>query len=188
VSDLNSRERTAEVCRRCDLSQAALKLAVDPASSVDFVERLTEQGLYADAVQFLAHWLPAREAVWWGCLCLWLVVRPRPAPEITAALEAALRWVQAPTQEHCRVAEKAGDAAGLGTPAGCIAMAAFWSGNSLAPPSLPKVAPDATLPAVGVAGAVQLAAVQAEPDQVDERFCQFVDIGIDVARGKNRWE
>jgi hypothetical protein len=99
-----------------------------------------------------------------------LPVRPRrggaalPAPQ-AAAVQAAERWVADPSEANRRAAQAASEAAGLGTPAGCAAMAAFWSGGSLAPPEAPVVPPGEILTAHGSAGPVMLAAVLTEPQK-----------------------
>ena len=106
-----------------------------------YLDLLVERQLHADAVQFLAHALPKREAVWWACLCARPVLGPEPPPAAAAALEAARAWVIDPRDEKRRATFPAAEAAEIGTPAGCAAAAAYFSGGSLAPANLPAVAP-----------------------------------------------
>ena len=82
----------------------------------------------------------------------------------------------------------AAEAAGLGHPAGCTALAAFLSGGSLAPPKLPDVPPADHLTADCVASALQIAAVLNDPAKAPDHHRAFLDVGLDVARGKNRWK
>jgi hypothetical protein len=81
----------------------------------------------------------------------------------------------------------AAEAAGLDTPAGCAAVAAFWSGGSLGPPNVPVIPPGESLTAKGVAGAVMLAAVLTEPEKTPEKYRRFLAHGVEVAKGANRW-
>ena len=127
--------------QRARLSEEARGLLADGMTSRQYLDLLVERQLHADAVQFLAHALPKREAVWWACLCAAEVLGPEPPPAAAAALEAARAWVIDPRDEKRRATFPAAEAAGLGTPAGCAAAAAYFSGGSLAPANLPVVAP-----------------------------------------------
>jgi hypothetical protein len=181
-------EKAAEICRQYEPGEEARRLLRDDLSADAYAALLTREHLYADAVQFLAHRLPKREAVWWACLCVWKVLRPEPPAKEAVALEAAVHWVQDPSEANRRAAQKVGEAAGPGTPAGGVALAAFWSGGSMAPPGLPEVAPPTFLTARTLAGALRLAAVRVRPDAQDVPLRLFVDLGGAVADGKNRWE
>jgi hypothetical protein len=103
-----------------------------------------------------------------------------------AALEAADKWVADPSEDHRRAAGKAAEQVGHSTPAGCVALAAFWSGGSLPPTDVPAVAPGDHLTARGVIGALMLAAVLKEPEKAQERYRQFLAQGIELADGNNR--
>lgn len=60
----------AEICARFDLDENSLPLLRDVMGPREFVEALLAHKQYGAGANFLAHALPAREAVWWGCLCL----------------------------------------------------------------------------------------------------------------------
>src|SRR5262249_38189654 len=128
-----------------------------------------------------------REAVWWASLCVRSVAGTNPVPEVVAALQAAEQWATDPTEENRRAALVAAEASGLGTPAGCTAMAAFWSGGGLGPANLPPMPPAEHLTARGVSGAVLLALVIAEPEKAAEKAGRFLAQGIAVADGTQRW-
>ena len=70
-----------------------------------------------------------------------------------AAVEAARSWSAAPTEEHRRGAQSAAEALGGKTPAGWLALAAFWSEGSIGPPDAPEipVVPGLSARAVGMA-------------------------------------
>ena len=84
--------------------------------------------------------------------------------------------------------EPAYEAADLGSPAGCAAAAAFWSGGSLAPKDLPVVPPPNNLTGHGVASALMLAGVVTEPDKFKVKYTSFLERGLAIARGKLKYK
>lgn len=146
----------------------------------DYFDLLRHEGRPYDAVVFLAHLLPVREAIWWGCLCSWQSARSKPTPAVDAVLGALVRWVREPSEAN-RVtgALLAGDDA----PVQFLARALEFSGASLSPPGLPVVPPPPFLAHRTVAGALLLDAAKGGP----ERLRDFLQWGTDVADGKNRW-
>jgi hypothetical protein len=178
----------AEVGKLFPLGDDAKKLLRDGLTPKQYLDALIEKQLYIDAVRFLAHTLPKREGVWWACLCVRGAAGPNPPAPQAAALQAAERWVADPSEPNRRAAQAAAEAAEVGTPAGCAAMAAFWSGGSMAPPDVPAVPPGETLTAHGVAGAILLSAVQTEPQKAPEKQRKFLAQGIEVLGGGNRWK
>ncbi len=181
----------AEVCARYDASEAVRDLLDDDAPPDAFLERLIQQGRYADAVAFLARWLPTAEAVWWGCLCAWEACRPDPSPEEDAALSVVVDWLGEPSEANRRRAEaiaRPAKPAKPPSPAQALAMAVFLSGGSISLADLPHVDPPPDGAAASVAGAVERAALRAPVDSADERRRQFLLIGMQIAQGENHWE
>jgi hypothetical protein len=173
----------AEVAKTLPLSDPAKGLLAPALTARQFFDALVAAPLAEDAIRFLAAALPKREAVGWGCLCVREAL-PNPLPEPAAkALAAAEKWVKDPSEANRRAAEAAADLAGYGTPAGCLAAAAFWSGGSLAPPNLAPVVPRDDLTGQAVAGAVLLAAV-ADPAKADAARQRFLAVGQDVVAGR----
>lgn len=131
----------------CDVPSAALA-------------RLLAEGHTLDAVRLLAHALPRREAVWWACRCA-AHTAPGDLPAAhRAARELAERWVRRQTDDLRRAAMDQAQRAGLDSPEAWAAVAAFWSGDSMAPPGQPKVAPAPHLAGTAAAGSVVLASVR----------------------------
>ena len=178
----------AEVCKHFALGEEAKKLLREGLTPGQFLDTLIEKQQFVDAVRFLAHALPKREAVWWACLCTRAVAGLNVPPKIAAALASAEKWVVDPSEENRRAAMPAAEGAEFKTPAGCAAVAAFWSGGSLGPPNVPVVPPGEYLTAHGVAGAVMLAALQSEPEKAPEKYRKFLAQGIEVAKGALRWK
>ena len=181
--------RTAvEIAKLFALGDEPKKLLRDGLNPRQYLDVLLEKQYYVDAVRFLAHTLPKREAIWWACRCVRSVAGTSGSGPQTAALQATERWVTDPSEANRREAQDAAEAAGMGTPAGCAAMAAFWSGGSMAPPNIPVVPPGETLTAHGVAGAILLAAVVTEPQKAAEKQRKFLTQGLEVLAGSNRWK
>ncbi len=187
VVDKITAKSAAEVSVRARLGEEARALLAEGMTCRQYLDQLVERHLDADAVQFLAHALPKREAVWWACLCAVQVLGPEPAPAATAALDAARAWVIDPKDEKRRATFPAAEAADLGTPAGCTAAAAYFSGGSLAPANLPAVAPAEHLTAHLAASALTLAAVIKEPEKAAEKHASFLQIGLEIASGQQAW-
>src|SRR5262249_50801446 len=144
-----------------------------------FLAALRANQQETDALQYLAFALPKREAIWWGCLCVWHVSRPElPAPE-AEAVQAVVRWVQEPTEPRRRAAEKASEpTGGTFTRAGCLALAVVLSGGSLAPPGVPAVPPPPHLSAYILAQMMALAAALKQPEFPEGLYPHFLDLGI----------
>ncbi len=180
--------KTPDICTRVALSDEAKKLPRDALAPRQYVDQLLAKGFELDAIRFLAQALPKREGVWWACQCARQVLPANPEPKITAALQSAEKWVNDPSEDNRRAAQKAAEAAELSNPAGCAAMAVFFSGGSLAPPNVPAVPPADHLTGEMVAGAVMLAAVQIDPAKAPERHKRFCALGIEVGNGTNKWK
>jgi len=179
--------KAAEICKHLELKEESRPLLRDQITPPQFLDALLSDRQYRSAIDFLAHGLPPREAVWWGCICLEHVNRAKWSPEEKAACKAAVQWVLDPNDENRQAAKAPGEAAGLGTPAGSLALAASWTGGSLTAPNLPPVPPGPYLPAKGVAAAVGLAAVKGDPLKIADTQRLFVELGIGVAEGRVAW-
>jgi hypothetical protein len=186
VEQANS--QTATICSIAELGPDAMALMRPNQKPPEFVSLLMDNKLYPDAVRFLAHALPKREAVWWGWMSARRAAGDHPAPKIKAALEATEKWIAQPTEENRRAAHAAAQAAEFSTAAGCAGLGAFFSGGSMAPPEAPVVPPGDYLTAKAISGAVNFAAMGGPPKEAPEKFKSFVAQGVDVARRIKLWE
>lgn len=177
----------AEVCRRIPLSEAARALVRADLAPRPFLDLLIEKQHHLDGIRFLAHAMVKRAVVWWAYQCVTQVLGPEPPAAVAKALEAARAWVSDPSEDNRRPCWPAAEAADIGTPAGCTAMAAYLSGGSLAPPNLPAVPPGDDLTARMATGALMLAAVISEPERAAEKQASFLRVGYEIADGKNLW-
>jgi hypothetical protein len=170
------------VLERADLAPEAAAVATGAPDAAAALLRILQAGMMADAARFMAHALPKREAVWWACMCA-RATAPEPPPPDAAAVAAAEAWVRKPEEELRRAAMAKAEAAGFRSPEAWAAVAAFWSGGSMAPPGQPVVPPAEHLTGVAVAGSVSLSAVRREPEKAEATLKRFVESGLDIAAG-----
>ncbi|MBM3546264.1 MAG: hypothetical protein FJX54_04890 [Alphaproteobacteria bacterium] len=173
----------SDVLAKCEPTDDGKKLAQPGMTPSRFVEAAVAAEAFPDAIRFLAFALPIREAVWWACL----VVRDSLGKEITpqgaAVLEAVEAWVYKPADANRRAVFAKGEAVGFDNPVGYLALGAFWSGGSMAPPGLPEVPPDPALAPNAVAAAILLAAVVSGPEQAVERYGRALARAVSIANG-----
>jgi hypothetical protein len=174
----------AEVCASFDLSSDARPLLLEGMGPREFLAALMERSCHVDAIVFLAHSLPVREAIWWGCLCMQHALGDRLSPVDRAAATAALRWVFDPAEENRAVAGMTAGAAPPPSIAGALATAAFHSGGNISPPSLPPRAPAPFASAKAIALAVKLCAVKAPPAKIVATQRSYGELGLEIAAGR----
>jgi hypothetical protein len=177
--------RALEPARQCDLSQPARQLLDTGMTPAVYLDALVAGGHQMDAVRFLSQALPIREAVWWGCVCARTSLTEDAPPPVLAAQNAAQAWVYQPTDAHRRQAFECAQATDFQWPSSWAAVAAFWSGGSMAPPGNPIVPPPLHLAGNAVSAAVILSAVRHKPELASSRFAAFIDSGTDIASGGN---
>ena len=171
--------------QRIDLSGAAASCIEGAESAAAMLECLVAADFLAEAVKLLAHALPKREAIWWACMCARHTAPPDlPAVE-TEAAAVAEAWVRRPTEEARRVAFNVAEKSRFGGAESWAAMAAFWSGGSMAPVGQPEVPPAPHLCGLAVAGSVTLASVRDRPERREARLRRFVASGREIAEGGN---
>ena len=177
----------AQICAVSELGAPAKALLRDGLGAREYLNLLMEKRHFPDAVRFLAHAMPKREAVWWAWYCARRTPMPDPEGKLKAALDATEKWIAQPSDENCRAAHAAGEAADFGTAAGCAGLAAFFSGGSLAPPNCPPVPPGEFLTAKAVSGAVIFAAVSTQPEKAEEKFGAFIEQGLGIINRIKLW-
>lgn len=179
--------KAGAICEPLSLSDAASELLADDPSPPQFLERLVAGGDFVTALAFMSAALPARQAVWWGCLCLEIAGRSGLSTKEELALTAAVRWVTEPTEAHRQAARAPADKAGLATPAGNLAKAAFWSGGSILPPGQLFLPPPPVLRPHAVARAVSTLAGDVDAPHRERAYRQFLAIATGIACDRHRW-
>jgi hypothetical protein len=114
------------------IAQGDVGAAPSDEPSLDFLRWLVAKESWGPAVSFCAYLLPRREAVWWGCQSL-RQLQPRRAPKDTQALDIAEDWVREPEEDRRIAALTLGQHGDHRAPATWMALAAGWSGGSVAP-------------------------------------------------------
>jgi len=178
----------AEICARVYLDKQALQSLQAGMNPREFVDALVERKQYLAAIDFVAHALPPREAIWWGSLCLQQTCGDKLEPWEKEASRAAVQWVLQPDEANRAAAKRPAEVLGLGSPAGALAAAANQSGGSLAPPHMPPVRPSPFAPARAVAIAVKVASTKCDPSLILATQRSFVELGMAVAEGRFAWD
>lgn len=176
-----------EVCKKFRLDRDAAKLLNPKFSCREFFELLVSKQLFPDALRFMAHSLPKREAVWWSCIAVRQLRAELLSGAEATAVAAAEAWATDPKEEKRRAAMSAAEAAKYEKPGGWAAAAAAWTGGSLAPPEYPVVPPGDALTAQATVAAITNSVVSGEPKQIRSRFKLACDLGGLVADGLNEW-
>jgi len=173
----------AEIVQPIGVSEAATALLTPTQSIRQYLDVLIAAELVEDAIRVLAVGLPKPEAVWWACLCVRERL-PKPLPEAgEKAIVAAEKWVLDSNDANRRAAGTAAETAGWDNAPGCVAGAAWLSGGSLSPPTLPTVSPREDLTGRSIAGALTLAAA-IDPQTSAATLVQFLTLGQQIASGK----
>ena len=138
------------------MSEAGLACLGFVSGPQDLLTSLMQAGAHQDALAALALMLPRRQAVWWACLAVRLIPDLPQRPAEAVAVDVAESWVQTQRVEDCERAYNASELCPLGAPATYAALAAYWSGPTLAPRGQQPVAPPPFLTGVGVRSALIL--------------------------------
>lgn len=171
------------VCARADLSPPALALLTPNLSPQRFLAAMVRDGHQLDAIRFLAHALPAREGVWWACV---VAGAATPLTEAEAlCLDRAEDWVYEPREAARRRCSAAAETAAFKGAAAYAALAAFWSGGSLAPEGMPMAPPLPELASAGVVASLILALAAGDPSEGANRYFEIMARGVDIASGGN---
>jgi hypothetical protein len=171
--------RAADLCKYFTLGNEA-KTGLTPEMTPDeFLGVAVDEKWHPDAVQFLAHYLPKRQAVFWAMNCT-RQSDPEPSPQAEAALKTTEAWIADPSEENRKATLKAAEDADTATPAGATALAAYYSEG------LPQTADAKTnakayfMTAKLVAGAILMAATS-DREQAIARLEAFVNRGVEIA-------
>jgi pSer/pThr/pTyr-binding forkhead associated (FHA) protein len=171
----------AEFCQDLTLDDTAKALLDPQVSAVDYVDRLAAEGHFIPAVQFWSAVLPTTYGVQWASRCVRQVMADELGKSDRQALDMAERWAMEPNEDNRRAAEAAAQKTNFETPAAWVALAAFWSGGSIAPADLPEVPPQPGMAAKAIAGALMLAATGGPAERVADRYQSFLQAGKEMA-------
>ena len=164
-----------ELCQRLRLKGDAPRLAGACSTPDELVAALIGEKDYFQALRLRGFTLGRRPAVAWGCLLVAETFAQALDAAQSDAVRAAAAWVARPEEPTCRDAEVAANRCDHSGPGGWLALAAFWSGDSIAPADSPQpVPPDDSLSSQAVAAALTLAVLHFPPDDRDSHCQDFV--------------
>ena len=172
------------ICGRVDLSAQAKAFLVPQLSPQGFLSLLVEAEAIGDAVRFLAFALPVREGVWWSCTVFHSQSDTQTELE-ELCIRRAAQWVYDPSEKNRRACMAAAESASFDGAAAYAALAAFWSGGSLAPEGMPDAPADPSLGHIGVGASVLLSITAGDPLALADRFRVAIRRGTDIANGGN---
>src|SRR5579872_4182904 len=88
-----------EICACFQVPRDAFALLREGMAPREYLQALLAAKKYVAGIDFLAHALPLREGIWWGCLCLQHAFGDALPPVDRAAAIAAVQWVLRPGEE-----------------------------------------------------------------------------------------
>ena len=180
-------ETAAEICSRFVLKKEVRPLLSESMEPLEFAEALLANKQYVTGIDFLAHALQVREAVWWGCLSVQHACGANLSTSEKEACRAAAQWVLQPTEENRAAVHSPAQAAEPASPSGRLAKAVAQIDGTFAALNSPPVPPVAFAPAKEVACAVKLASFKVDPLKSVDAHRLFLELGIGVADGRFVW-
>lgn len=162
-------------------SGEAIALAEQYPDPADFLIAAQQQTHYSDAVLFLAHGLPLKEALWWGYHCTQQLTEWNEQEQ--EVLDCVRDWITRSGESERRACGDAAQRQGLSSAAGWLAQAVFWSTGSMLDADQPPLPAPPFLYAQALSGAINLMAVIPDGAHIAARYRIFLAHGMDVARG-----
>lgn len=174
-----------EIVARVELDEEAVAVLRENLTPRQYVEVLLGEGFFEDAIRFLSHAMPKRDAIWWSHQGAREQLGDEPVATDSAALDAVETWLKESTDESRRAAMETAEKTNFETAAGLTAMAVFFSGGSIAPPEFEPVEPKEQLTAQTVANALIFAGIQDDPAETTASRRKLVELGIAIADGQH---
>ena len=104
-----------------------------------------------------------------------------------SAMQAIYRWIQAPDEVNSKKAFDIGNEV-PDTPAGMMSLAAFWSFGNMSQDGKEVIRTPEGLAANGICSSLLQAALSKGGTRKYKERCQlYLDLGLEVVRGKNVW-
>ncbi len=166
------------------LDASALQLLQPDMRPEAFIEALSQAEKWPEAIKVMARTLPAREAVWWACVCT-RQTESLTDEQDTKALEAAEEWVYKPTEENREKAFNIMLDGNSDSPASFCASAAVLSAGNLPVQKDQHVELDKHLFPTIIDSIVMVSASEKNGQDLLDRLQLFLRSGEDIARGGN---
>lgn len=152
----------------------------DNETPLAFIDLLQKSKTPEEAIAFTAYVLPKRKSVWWGHQCL-IGVDHLLSQEDKLMLQLAEEWVRNPDERTRYRALNEAMATRVKTPGVWIALAAGFSGGSLAPADLARVPPPAALTPRAVNTGIMGVLAKVDIKHRAPTLKAFVDMGVGYA-------
>jgi hypothetical protein len=172
-------QNAAPICKVLELNEEARVLIRNSTRSAQYLQELLKKELYDDALNFFAHALNKREAVWWGCKCISHTLTEKASSLEIHALEVSKQWVQCPSEENRKHTMPAAVATAFKSAASWAAVAAFWSNDYAIQTKSGTVRDDFT--AKAIINAVKISAIDEDLDVTRNNYTVFFQYGIQIA-------
>ena len=172
--------RAADLCKYFTLGDEARQALLPELTPDQFLQILVEKKWFPDAVQFLAHYLPKRQAVFWAMTCVKQSGMEQTPPG-EAALKATEKWIAASNEENRQATLNAANDADTSTAPGATALAAYYS-DGLPATADPKTNAKAYFMTAKLAGGAVLMAATSDREQTLPRLEEFVNKGVEIVR------
>lgn len=175
----------SSICQHYELSKNAQTLLTERQNPQQFLATLLVQKQYDDAVTFMTHALPKRQAIWWACLCCRDAqkISGLASPDYESCLKHAETWVVSPSDEQRRETGMCAESAGFDQAASWAAIAAFWSEGSIAKPEEPALSAPPYLYAEAASGAISLSAILVDKEHPEAFTVKCISRAVDLAQG-----
>jgi len=147
---------------------------------LEFLERLAASATPEEAITFAAYLLPRRKAVWWGHECV-VSLDHLLGEDDRRMLHLAEIWVAEPEEDNRRRALDEALACAHKSPGVWIALAAGWSGGSMADAGSPAVPPPAFLTPRAVNAGILGALARVDNSFRSKTLSTFVGMGASLA-------
>ncbi|MCA9137877.1 MAG: FHA domain-containing protein, partial [Planctomycetales bacterium] len=186
-NDVEEPKRSAiELCRATDLEEESLQLFRPNHSPEDYVRVLTEHGQYADAIRILTLYLAKQQTIFWAYRAVHEVFPRDLVSDERGALDAAMAFLQDPTEQNRRAAMGIAETLEYANAASCVAAAAAWSTGSMAPAEFAEVPPNPDLTGQVAAAALIMTATEGDVKTIDDRYRQILKIGQEILSGESK--
>ena len=177
----------ATVAGRTRIGPRAVSLA-GGLNSHQFVGELLKHGWRADAVKFIAAWLPPRDSLWFATLGVWQTYRLLGQSGAEESLRRVAAFVRAPSAANLSAIGPAKQLLRDGGTMGLLAQAALYSGENISSVKGKTIKPAAHLTRKLAGAALVVAAAKWPGKQKGACLEQFASMGLDIAEGKHLWE
>ena len=179
---------TERLIERAELDEDSRQLAKPGMAPRDYVQQLSQQGYERAAVGAMAQLLPKSDAIAWALESIRRMPAASASPPEAEAITRIEEWLKEPSDERRRATHAVAREAGFGSPAGCLGLAVFLSGGSMAPAAAPvNIEPKDHLCARTAAAAMLIAAVL-DPANAATHLRAFLSRGLQIADQLKLWE